>query len=46
MLYALLGIVVIVVVLAASAMSLFLGRRDGSPRDPFPEFPDAEGSAR
>lgn len=46
MLYALLGILVIVVVLAASAMSLFLGRRDGSPGDPLPEFPDAEGTTR
>ncbi len=44
MLYALLGALVIVVVLAASALSLFLPRREGPSQDSFPGFPDAEGT--
>ncbi len=44
MLYALLGTLVIVVVLAASALCLFVRHRDGAPQDSFPRFPDADGT--
>jgi len=44
MFYALLGILVIVLVLAASALSLFIGHRGDAPRRQLPEFPDAEGT--
>jgi hypothetical protein len=43
MLYALLGALLIVLMLGASAASLFVRRRDESRRDRAPEFPDAEG---
>lgn len=46
MLYALLGVLVIVVVLAASALSLFLHRRETSSGLALPESPDAEGTSR
>ena len=45
MLYALLGTVLIVLILAASGASLFLRRRDESHRDGGPELPDTEGTS-
>ena len=43
MLYALLGAVLIVLILVASAASFFVRRRDESHRDGGPELPEAEG---
>jgi hypothetical protein len=45
MLYALLGTLVIVVVLAASALSLFLPPGAGPPPDSFSGYPDADGTS-
>ena len=50
MFYALLGTLLIVVVMAGAAVSLFFRRGDESrhpvPEFPVPEFPDAEGASR
>jgi hypothetical protein len=45
MFYAILGTLLIVVVMAGAAVSLFF-RRGGESRHPVPEFPDAEGASR
>jgi hypothetical protein len=45
MLYALLGTLVIVVVLAASALSLFLQPGAGAPPDSSSRYPDAGGTS-
>ncbi len=44
MFYALLGTLVIVVVLVASALSLFIGHRRDAPRPQAPPFTDPEGT--
>ena len=51
MFYALLGTLVIVLVLAGAALSLFFRRdlfrrAEGSPSDPLPDFADGEGASR